>query len=68
MQNAQGMDETRIAQIGLGRILDGTDAGKDIAVGDHDAFGFAGGAGGEENLQRRFPGEACNRAGFFRGK
>ena len=54
VQNAQGMDQPLVAKIGLRAVLDGPHAGQHVAVGDHDAFGIAGGAGGEENFAAGF--------------
>ena len=54
VQNAQRMDEPLVAHVGLGAFFDGPDAGEHIAVREHDAFGVAGGAGGEENLRAGF--------------
>ena len=52
VQNAQRMNQPLVAHVGLGAIFDGPHAGQHIAVGEDHALGFAGGAGGEENLQR----------------
>ncbi len=68
VENAQGMDEALVAQIGLRRFRDGSHAGQHIAVGEHDALGIAGGAGGEEDLERGGGGEAGDGAGFFGGE
>ncbi len=60
VQNAQRMNEPLIAHVWLGAVFDWADAGQHVAVREHDAFGIAGGAGGEENLQRRVVGQRRN--------
>jgi hypothetical protein len=68
VQNAQGMNQPLIAHIGRRAVLDGSHAGQHVAVSDHDALGIAGGAGGEQNLQRRLAAKPLHRAGLFRGQ
>ena len=53
VQNAQRMNQPLVAHVRLGAVFDGAHAGQHVAVRKHDALGVAGGAGGEENLQRR---------------
>ena len=55
MQNAQRMNEALVAQV-LGYLLfQRIERGQHIAVGVDNAFGFAGGAGGKDDLQLRIP-------------
>jgi hypothetical protein len=58
VQNAQGMNEALVAQILADLLLQGIERGQHIALGVHDALGLGGGAGGEDDLQRRIPREA----------
>ena len=62
VQNAQRMDQPLVAHVGLRAVFNGTDAGQHVAVSDHHALGLARGAGGEENLRRRFVREAGDGA------
>ncbi len=50
VQDAQGVDEPQVTQIGLGGCFNGADTGQHVAVSYDDAFGIACGAGGEEDL------------------
>ena len=68
VEEAQGVDVFLVAQVGLGSLHDGVDAGEDVAVRVNDALWVAGGAGGEEDLERCVAREAGNRAGFFDGE
>ena len=68
VQDAQRMDQTYIAQVGLRCFFNGPDAGQHIAVGEHDPFGVARGAGGEEDLERCVGGDAGDGAGLFSGQ
>ena len=68
VQNAQRMDEPLVAHVGLGAVFNGPHAGQHVAVGDDDAFGVAGGAGGKENLERGFVRKAGDGAHLRGGK
>jgi hypothetical protein len=62
VQNAQRMHHALVAEVGLRGSLDGLKAGQHVAVGEDDAFGIAGGAGGEQDLQLRLGAEAGHGA------
>ena len=55
MQNAQRVNEALVAQVLADLLFQGIERGQHIAVGVHDAFRLAGGAGGKDDLQRRIP-------------
>ncbi len=65
VQKTQGMEGLLIAHVGLRAVGDGLHAGQHVAMGMDDALGVAGGAGGEENLQRSCVREPLHRAGFL---
>ena len=44
LQDAQGMDQPLVGQIGLGCLLNWPNAGQHISMGKHNALGIAGGA------------------------
>lgn len=44
------MDVALVVEVLADSGFDGGEAGEDVAVGVDDAFGFGGGAGGEEDL------------------
>ena len=61
MQNAQRMHQALVAQV-LGHLLfQGIERGQHVAVGVHDALGFPGSSGGEDDLQWRIPREPGQR-------
>ena len=61
MQNAQRMNEALVAQVLADLLFQGIERGQHIALGVHDALRLAGGAGGEDDLQRGIPREPWQR-------
>ena len=69
LQDAQGMrDQPLPAHIRLRALLDRLDAGQDVAVGEYHALGLAGGAGGEEDFERRGARESVDGASLYSGQ
>src|SRR5258708_7867299 len=62
VQEAERMNILLVAQVLPRAILNGADTRQHIAVSVHNAFGITSGAGGEENLQRRFATQLRNCA------
>ncbi len=52
VQKADGREGAGVLAVFEHLALDGDDVGEDVGVGDNDAFGFGGGPGGEEDLDR----------------
>ena len=51
VQNANGVKGALIFEVFLHFLLNGNETGKHVAVSVDDAFGIAGGTGGEDDLQ-----------------
>jgi hypothetical protein len=68
VQNAQRVDQPLIAHVRLRCVFDWPDAGQHIAVGQHNTFRIAGGAGSEQDLQRCLRREPWNRPSLFGGQ
>ena len=59
------MHQPLVAHVGLRSLLDGLHAGQYIAMGQHHALGVAGGAGGEQDFERRLAREPFDRPSFI---
>ncbi len=65
VEEAEGVYDALVTHVGLSGEADGFEAGEDVAVGVDDAFGVAGGAGGEEDLEGRVVGESGDGDGLL---
>jgi hypothetical protein len=52
VQNPERVNQPLVAQVRLRCVFDWPYAGQHVAVGQHNSFGIARSAGGEQDLQR----------------
>ena len=68
VQDANGVKGLLELEILLHLLLDGSKAREHVAMGVDDAFGIAGGAGGEDDLQRVVGHQVVDGDGLLRGE
>ena len=65
---AEGMKPALVFAVGRNAFFERLEVGEEISMGQQNAAGFGGGAGGEEDLREVVAGDGFVREGLLEGK